>query len=316
MTIPVTTTNTANEDTSRDEELARFAQELFRNEAEMESAMNTMTAGIGGDSQTTGLSVNAAVPIPVPENSATNATTTSPPFIDHLTPPQSEQMERYVHDDPWIYWCDNCRVGGCCCNLTQFSVLMYCPLFVGMEASIWIASMHFGYKPMGLVLTIGAIIIWIVYSYFFLRLAGHRPDMSTGEVSATTVHNGNSASDTLTLTPSQRKDGCMDGCCCLCLQLGTIMYGTFFVLVGMGILVLCIDFQTINLVIGLVLVIGGEVVWMVYLCCFLHYSGCSRISQHKNGRWEWSGEAWEWVGGLGGDGGGGDGGGGGGGDGG
>lgn len=299
---PCHTTNTANHDTSYDEELARFTHELFRNEAE---ATNTMTAGSGGDNQANGLSVNTAVPI-------STETTTSPPYVNHLTPPQPQQMERYVHDDPWIHWCDDCRVDGCCCNLTQFSVLMYCPVFAGMEAIIWIASMHFGYKPIGLVLTIGTIMIWIVYSYFFLRLAGHSPE----EVSTTVVHNGNSTTDTLTLKPSQRKDGCMDGGCCVCIQLGTAMFCPLFVMLGMGALVIYIDVQN-TWAVGIGLMLGGQVVWMVYLCYFLHCSGCSRISQHRHGRWEWTGEAWELVetvGGLGGDSGGGDGGGGGGGE--
>ena len=171
MTIPVTTTNTANEDTSRDEELARFAQELFRNEAEVELAKNTSTEG-SGDNQTNGLSVNTAVPISGPEYSAINATTTTPPLIDQLTPPQPQQMERYVPDNSLLVRCDDCRVHAWCCSLTQFSVLMYGLVIAGMGIGIRLFNVHFGFTTFGLMVTSGAVfIIWIAYLIYFLRLA-------------------------------------------------------------------------------------------------------------------------------------------------
>lgn len=224
--------NAVDVDTSRDEELAHFAQELYRNEAKVElmssAAIQTTSLVDEGDNNH---NVNTAVAITVPEPEQRIA----PPFVDLLfspTPPQPQQVQRSaISDDTLLICCDDCRIHSRCCNLTQFSVLTYCPVFAGMGTGIWLANIHFGITRLGLMLTTGAVmVIWIAYLSYFLRVARHWGTRSEE-----------------------------DGIFCVFIQVLTVMYCPLAAAIGLGVLINNIGYWG-----GLAFVMAGMLIWIVY----------------------------------------------------
>jgi hypothetical protein len=244
MTIPVTTTNADGVDV----ELALFVQEQFGSGSEAETEMTSSSDG--KEDQPAWLFSDTAIQIAPPES--------------NTIPPQPQQMQRDVHDDRLIQWCDDCRVDGCCCNLRQFTVLMYCPIFVGMGIGIWFGSMHFGYDTVGLILTIGTAVIWLAYLSFFLRLARHGPIVPT------------------TISP-----GFMYGSKCILYQLCTVTFCPIMAAWGIGLVVLTLGNSTF----GLVWMLGGWLICFIFIVVLQRYQ---RSHFRAGGVSEWTGQAMAW----------------------
>lgn len=244
MAIPVSTTNAD----GLDVELASFVQEQFGSEAEAE--MTSSSDGEGGGHQPAWLFSVTAIQIAAPES--------------NTTPPQPQQMQINVHDDSLIQWCGDCRIDACCCNLKQFTLLMYCPVFVGMGIGIWFGSMHFGYDTVGLMLTIGAAVIWITYLCFFLRLARHGP-----------------------IVPTTLSRGFMYGSSCIGFQLVTVTFCPLLAAWVIGLVVLTLG----NSVFGIVSMLGGWLICFIYTVVLLNYQ---RSHFRAGGRSEWTGQAMAW----------------------